>query len=98
MIVRIVKMEFEPEKVNTFLDLFNATRNKIAHFDGCSQVDLLPCVDKPNLFFTYSIWESEEHLEKYRNSELFKQTWAQTKVLFCSKPEAWSLLQPGIRN
>jgi hypothetical protein len=85
-------MEFDPEKVNAFLDVFNTTRDKIAHFDGCSRVDLLTSIDKPNLFFTYSIWESEAHLENYRNSELFKQTWAKTKVLFSNKPEAWSLI------
>lgn len=98
MIVRIVKMEFEQEKVNTFLDLFNATRDKIANFDGCSRVDLLPSVDKPNLFFTYSIWKSEGHLENYRNSELFKQTWAKTKILFSSKAEAWSLMHPETKE
>lgn len=91
MIVRIVKMEFEQAKVDTFLELFNAARDKIAGFDGCLKLDLLPSADSPNLFFTYSIWKSEEHLETYRRSELFKHTWAKTKVLFSNKPEAWSL-------
>lgn len=94
-IVRIVKMEFEQAKVDTFLTLFNSTRDKIAHFEGCLKLDLLPSADMPNLFFTYSIWKSEEHLETYRNSELFKQTWAKTKILFSNKPEAWSLLHPA---
>lgn len=94
MIVRIVKMEFEQAKVDTFLSLFNSTRDKIAHFDGCLKLELLPSADMPNLFFTYSIWKSEEHLETYRNSELFKHTWAKTKVLFSNKPEAWSLKAP----
>jgi heme-degrading monooxygenase HmoA len=41
--------------------------------------------------FTVSIWESEDDLNAYRNSELFENTWAKTKVLFNDKPEAWSL-------
>ena len=93
MIVRIVKMEFEQTKVTTFLNLFHSTRDKIAHFDGCTQLDLLNYAGATNVFFTYSIWKSEEHLETYRNSELFKQTWAKTKVLFSNKPEAWSLVK-----
>jgi (4S)-4-hydroxy-5-phosphonooxypentane-2,3-dione isomerase len=91
MIVRLVKMEFQQSKVNTFLDLFNSARDKIANFDGCTQLDLLTDISAETIFFTYSTWKSEQHLENYRNSELFKQTWAKTRELFCNKPEAWSL-------
>lgn len=93
MLVRIVKMEFQQDKVNTFLELFNSTRDKIATFDGCLNLEILHSTDDANLFFTYSTWKSPEHLEKYRNSTLFKETWAQTKILFKSKAEAWSLMK-----
>ncbi len=96
MLIRIVKMEFQQEKVNTFLELFNVTRDKIANFDGCLGVDLLQTADNENLFFTYSRWKSEQDLENYRSSDLFKDTWAKTKVMFSNKPEAWSLTQLGI--
>ena len=46
---------------------------------------------EPNIFFTYSFWKNEAALEAYRNSELFKNTWAKTKVLFNEKPQAWSV-------
>jgi len=95
MLIRIVKMEFQQAKVDTFLDLFYKTRDKIAGFDGCSGVELLNSIDAGNIFFTYSKWESEQHLENYRRSELFRQTWTITKELFCNKPEAWSLTQLG---
>ena len=91
MLVRIVKMEFQQSKVNTFLELFNLVRDKIANFDGCLGVELLNDVSAPHIYFTYSTWKSEQHLENYRNSELFKNTWSKTKVLFGAKPEAWSL-------
>ncbi|HTA27796.1 MAG TPA: antibiotic biosynthesis monooxygenase family protein [Bacteroidia bacterium] len=95
MIVRIVKMEFQQSKVNTFLDLFESVRDKIATFDGCMGLQLLNSINTENMYFTYSTWKSEQHLENYRNSELFKQTWSLTKELFCNKPEAWSLTQSG---
>ena len=91
MLIRIVKMEFEPEKVNAFLDLFTATRQKIASFEGCKGVQLMNDIQSKNVFFTYSTWMSESDLEKYRNSELFKQTWTKTKAMFSNKAEAWSL-------
>ena len=96
MLIRIVKMEFEPEKVETFLALFSATRNKIASFEGCKSVDLLKSIEEKNVFFTYSLWQSEAHLETYRNSDLFKGTWAKTKVLFRNKAQAWSVINTGL--
>jgi len=80
-------------KVNTFLDLFNETRDKIANFDGCMGLELFNSINAENVIFTYSTWKSEQHLENYRNSELFKQTWSKTKEMFSNKPEAWSLMQ-----
>ena len=91
MLLRIVRMEFMPERVNDFLQLFTATRSKIASFEGCTGVQLLNDTQSANVFFTYSNWESEQHLESYRNSELFKQTWTKTKAMFSGKPQAWSM-------
>jgi len=45
----------------------------------------------PNIFFTYSFWNSEDDLNAYRHSELFRKTWKETKALFSDKPEAWSV-------
>jgi|SRR5580692_4098552 heme-degrading monooxygenase HmoA len=98
MIVRIVKMEFQQTNINSFLDLFNSTRNKISSFDGCTGLELLNSVDTPNIYFTYSTWKSEKHLENYRNSELFKITWTKTKEMFSNKAEAWSLVQINNSN
>ena len=32
----------------------------------------------------------KDDLNNYRNSELFKDVWSKTKILFNKKPEAWS--------
>jgi heme-degrading monooxygenase HmoA len=42
-------------------------------------------------FFTISHWNSEDDLESYRNSYLFKNIWSKVKPLFAKKAEAWSL-------
>lgn len=89
--IRIVKMTFDPDKVETFLANFNANKTFIRNFDGVKHLELLNDKNYSNVFFTYSIWESETHLEKYRNSDLFKGVWAKTKPLFIAKPEAWSV-------
>ncbi len=91
MIVRIVKMSFRAEELDNFKQIFLTTKDKIRNFEGCKYVELLNDIQKPTIFFTYSHWESEEHLEKYRHSELFKTTWAKTKILFAEKAETWSV-------
>jgi quinol monooxygenase YgiN len=93
MIIRIVKMTFEPEKVNDFLEIFNSSKLLIRNYEGCSRLELLNDIKSKNIFFTYSYWESEEHLNHYRGSELFENVWSNTKKLFLSKPESWSVFQ-----
>ncbi|MEI6815128.1 MAG: antibiotic biosynthesis monooxygenase [Bacteroidota bacterium] len=91
MIVRIVKMTFEPSNVEAFLELFNAYKEKIRASAGCSRLELLKDHAADNVYFTYSEWEDEASLNHYRYSALFKTVWTQTKALFADKAEAWSL-------
>jgi len=91
MIVRIVKMTFQPDKVADFLLLFEEVNNKIRLFPGCRHLELWQENEKGNVLFTYSIWDNEHALNHYRFSDLFKTTWSRTKILFEKKAEAWSL-------
>jgi len=91
MIKRIVKMTFQENKTDDFLAIFEENKGSIRKFDGCLHLELLQVRQQPTIFFTFSIWENEAALESYRQSELFKSTWARTKVLFSQKPEAWSV-------
>ncbi len=91
MFVRIVKMSFQPEKIEEFLNNFNSKKEFIRNSPGCRLLELYRDKTNPNIFFTYSYWDTEQDLENYRNSELFKGVWSQTKVLFNDKPLAWSV-------
>ncbi len=93
MITRIVKMTFRADGVEPFVDNFNQVKSLIRAFEGCEHLQLWQDVNDKNTFFTYSKWQSESHLNVYRNSDLFKETWAFTKALFANKPAAWSVEQ-----
>ena len=93
MIIRIVKMTFEPSKVDRFLENFEKNKKSIRGFEGCRHLELLQETEKPNVYFTYSWWDDEQSLENYRHSQLFKSVWSLTKTLFADKPLAWSLHQ-----
>lgn len=91
MITRLVKLTIDPDKVKDFQEIFVSNKEKIAQFPGCVSVKVLRDVNNPNVFFTYSIWESEDAINNYRKSELFGTIWPNAKKTFCDKPEAWSL-------
>lgn len=91
MFVRIVKMSFHSKFVTDFLEMFDEKKMLIRNTDGCKLLELYQDKSNPEIFFTYSYWESENDLQNYRNSELFKETWAQTKTYFNHKPQAWSV-------
>lgn len=90
-LVRMVKMEFYEENIPVFLENFNQSKDKIRNFDGCQFLELYQDKNNPIIFFTYSYWKSEKHLNAYRDSNLFKGIWAKTKPLFSAKPMAWSV-------
>ncbi|SFZ91459.1 hypothetical protein SAMN05428642_10278 [Flaviramulus basaltis] len=91
MIVRIVKMGFYKQNIEAFLSNFDVTKQKIRNFEGCLFLELYRDVNDPTVFFTYSYWESEEALEGYRKSELFKMVWSNIKPLFSKTAKAWSV-------
>jgi len=91
MFTRIVKMKFKKENVTDFVTHFDSVKEEVRNQPGCHQVVLYQDKRDPSTFFTYSLWEEEKDLDRYRNSDFFKEVWIQTKELFDAKPEAWSV-------
>lgn len=90
MLTRVVRMTFQEDKVEAFLENFNQNKEKIRNFPGCRHLELWQDENFKNIFMTYSFWDSEEALNQYRDSELFKSVWSYTKTLFADKPTAFS--------
>ncbi len=92
MLLRVVRLEFRPEALDDFEQIFEESSPLIRKFPGCSHVEMCTDLQNENVRYTFSHWENEEALNAYRHSELFQKTWAKTKVLFSGKPRAYSLL------
>jgi len=91
MLVRIVRMPLQEGRRDAFLEAFNEARGRIRSYDGCHRLDLLCDRLHRDVVFTYSLWTSEAHLERYLHSDLFRSTWSRVRPLFDGKPQAWSL-------
>ncbi len=90
MIKRLVKLTFQADKTEEFIAIFESSKDKIRAMPGCQHVELLRDATTPTIFFTLSLWDTEGSLNAYRASDLFRTTWAKTKVLFADKPAAWT--------
>ncbi len=90
MIKRLVKLHFQADKTTDFKAVFEQSKDKIRAMEGCLHLELLQDAKNPTIFFTLSHWDTEGSLNHYRHSDLFKTTWAKTKILFADKPEAWT--------
>ena len=93
MLLRIVRMEFQEEKVLEFHKLFKNIKGKISDVKGCESIHLYRDQDQFNVFYTHSHWLSVDHLNKYKATLFLKATWTEVKVLFADKPRAYSLIE-----
>ncbi len=90
MLTRLVRMYFQPDKVDEFLAFYEQLRPKIAQQPGCISVQLLRQTDDPAAFATWSVWESAAALDAYRTSAFFKSFWPQVRTWFRQPAEAVS--------
>jgi heme-degrading monooxygenase HmoA len=92
MIKRIVVMDLLPGTEGQFLDIFETVKKQIRACEGCRGLEVLRSQDNGSIsVWTISLWESENALQLYRTSPLFKQTWSEVKLLFSGKAKAWTL-------
>lgn len=83
-------MEFEEEKISDFLSLFEERKLKIRNTQGCNYLELWQDETDKNVYYSYSIWDSVDDLNNYRNSEFFQDTWLKFKSWFKNKPQVFS--------
>lgn len=93
MLIRIVTMTFQENKVDDFIKIFEEYKEAIRNQVGCQHLELWQDKELANVMSTYSLWENEEYLNQYRHSETFGKVWPATKALFSEKPVATSHVQ-----
>lgn len=93
MLIRIVKLHFQENKIDEFLSFFDTIKERVNTFPGCQGMKLLRDINTPTIVMTYSHWEDEKALENYRMSDAFGLIWPTIKPWFAEKPEAWSVTE-----
>lgn len=93
MLLRIVRLELQKEKVQDFVQLFKENKEKIASSAGCHHLEMCTDAKYPHVIYTFSKWDSEDSLNNYRKSDFFSILWPQITALFSGKPQVFSLIQ-----
>lgn len=93
MLIRIVRMHFTEAGVDEFLQIFDANKQAIRNFEGCTHLELMKDAEDPNTYTTLSYWKDRESLDRYRKSELFGSVWGRVKTLFAQRSQAFSLVK-----
>jgi quinol monooxygenase YgiN len=90
MLIRLVRMRFRPDAVDTFLALYERASPTIQRQPGCRSVQLVRQIDDPAAFATWSVWDDAAALDAYRTSDFFRSFWPEVKALFRGAAEAVS--------
>lgn len=91
MITRIVRLTIKPTHFHEFISTYSAAQIQIKDFEGCKELSLQQDKNDSNVVYTISRWDSEEHLNRYRNSNLFIGIWKTVKPMFAARADAWSM-------
>ena len=69
-IVRLIFVTVKSDQVKEAIDLWkNHCAPLMIKQPGCLSEKLLECVDAPGEFISYSEWDSQAHIDKYRGSD-----------------------------
>lgn len=90
MVIRIVKLTMREADAEKFKNYFPSVSKIIRSQEGCNSLQAWQDIHHPNIFFTYSIWNSEDDLNNYRDSAFFLEFWRTVKPWFDAKAEVWT--------
>ena len=90
MIKRLVRLHFKEESIEIIKDFLKDKVVGIRSVDGCEYLEIWQDKNDPSVMFSYSHWESEDHLNAYRKSEFFGTVWPFLKSHFQAPPLASS--------
>jgi heme-degrading monooxygenase HmoA len=69
-IVRLIYVEVKPDQVKEAISLWkNHCAPLMIKQGGCLSEKLLECVDSPGEFISYSEWDTQANIDKYRTSQ-----------------------------
>ena len=81
-IIRLIYVTVKPDQVQAAVSLWkNHCAPLMIKEPGCLSEKLLECVDAPGEFISYSEWNSQASIDKYRTSEAHAEIQKHSRAL-----------------
>ena len=97
MIKRIVRLTVKDAAAKEAFQEIYRSRNPYKNgVPGCREVKVMQDVNDDDVYYTVSIWDSNDDLEAYRNSDYFAKTWPMVKAQLSKRAEAFSMAETEI--
>lgn len=97
MIKRIVRLTVKDTAASEAFQEIYRSRNPFKNgVKGCRDVKVMKDVNDENVYYTVSIWDHNDDLEAYRESEYFAETWPMVKAQLSKRAEAFSMTESEI--
>lgn len=91
MITRITKFQIEPTQRKAFSEFMKQFKDELISADGCRHFDVLRDKNDDLNLFMFMIWDSDEKLEKFRNSDLNKLLIKKIDSFSKGEPSSWTV-------
>ena len=91
MIIRVVKIPIKDASINSFIKRIPIISNEVRRVSGCIHNDIFRDKMKENIFYSYTIWNSDEDIEKYLGSQYYKDIWGDLWDYFEGTPKSWKI-------
>ena len=97
MIKRVVRLTVKDAAAKEAFQEIYRSRNPYKNgVKGCQDVKVMKDVNEDNVYYTVSLWDRNEDLEAYRQSDYFAETWPMVKAQLSKRAEAFSMTETDI--
>jgi quinol monooxygenase YgiN len=84
-------MEVDPDKIEPFKRFMGILSEEKQKMEGCVHHDFFSDKQYVNVYYSYTIWESQTYLKKYKKNPLFKEVTKTLTSLCLAEPHAWTV-------
>ena len=95
MLIRLVRLPASEASLPRLRAVLAEVMPTVRQQRGCTHLELLADHDQPTVLYTLSHWNSDNDLQRYRQSEIFAQVWPRLKAELGDRPSAVSLVSPS---
>lgn len=84
-------MTVKEQYIDSFRKRVPVISNEVRRVSGCMHNDIFRDRNNDNIFYSYTIWSSEEDIERYLKSMYYKEIWGDIWDYFKKEPMAWKI-------